>query len=60
MGRIADHRSQRAVLAVIVSGMLMGLTWVLVVGKPSRLLQCQNNMMLTFSLKLLTPSFLFS
>lgn len=33
MGRIADRRSQRAVFAVIIIGMLMALTWTLIVGK---------------------------
>jgi hypothetical protein len=33
IGRVADYRGQRGVFMVIVMGMLMGLTWTLVVSK---------------------------
>lgn len=33
IGRIADYRGHRGVFMVIATGMLMSLTWTLVVGK---------------------------
>lgn len=35
IGRIADHRGQQGVFMVVVAGILMSLTWTLIVRKHS-------------------------